>query len=142
VLNGSSIGQHCRHIIEFFLCLLDGSLVGVVNYENRQRNLLLEKNITDAQKVILEIMQKISSENFNDLLFVLAGTNAKNDLPIPTNFMRELAYLVEHSIHHYALIRIGVQQNFSNIILPQNFGVAYSTVKYNESKFSTANKKE
>ncbi len=44
--------------------------------------------------------------------------------------MREMVYLVEHSIHHYALIRIGLQENFSDIFIPKNFGVAYSTVKY------------
>jgi hypothetical protein len=46
--------------------------------------------------------------------------------------MREMVYLVEHSIHHYALIRIGLQENFPKIIIPENFGIAYSTIKHRE----------
>jgi hypothetical protein len=136
VLNGSSIGQHSRHIIEFFQCLLEGSLMGIVDYDARQRNLMLEENIGYAQNVILEIIQNIDSEKFHNLPISLAVDYAEEDILIPTNFMRELVYLVEHSIHHYALIRIGVQENFREITLPLNFGVAYSTVKYKETKFA------
>jgi len=48
---------------------------------------------------------------------------------IPSNYYRELAYNLEHTIHHMALIRVGVNE-VSSIELPVEFGVAYSTVKY------------
>jgi hypothetical protein len=50
-----------------------------------------------------------------------------------SNVQRELVYLIEHSIHHFALVRIGIQENFPEIILPCDFGIAYSTIKYRES---------
>jgi hypothetical protein len=50
-----------------------------------------------------------------------------------SNVQRELVYLIEHSIHHFALVRIGIQENFPEISLPFSFGIAYSTIKYRES---------
>jgi hypothetical protein len=50
---------------------------------------------------------------------------------IPTNYYREVAYNLEHTIHHMALIRVGVNE-VSSIVLPDQFGVAYSTIKYKE----------
>ena len=52
---------------------------------------------------------------------------------VVSNVQRELVYLIEHAIHHFALLRIGIQENFPEISLASDFGVAYSTVKYRES---------
>ena len=49
---------------------------------------------------------------------------------ITTSFDREEIYLVEHSIHHFALIRIALKTYFSSIKIDDNFGVAPSTIAY------------
>jgi len=41
ILSNSSIGQHNRHVIEFFQCLNNQSHMGIVNYDKRDRNTLL-----------------------------------------------------------------------------------------------------
>jgi hypothetical protein len=48
---------------------------------------------------------------------------------MPTNYYREMAYNLEHTIHHMALIRTGIN-DVSRISVPENFGVAISTMKY------------
>ena len=48
---------------------------------------------------------------------------------IATNYHREIAYNLEHTIHHMALIRVGLTE-VAKIELPENFGVASSTVKF------------
>jgi hypothetical protein len=52
---------------------------------------------------------------------------------LQTSYARELVYLTEHSIHHFALIKIGLQQLNPDLILDENFGYAASTIKYKEN---------
>lgn len=134
LLSGASIGQHIRHILEFYLCLLNGRKNQVVNYDNRERNVDLETNPAFA----IYTIDKICS-NFllvlEDPEFFLEGSfsSDKNKLlSIKTSINRELAYCLEHSIHHQALIKIGLkEQNIENFI-GENFGVAPATIRHNQ----------
>jgi hypothetical protein len=133
VLNQSSIGQHTRHVVEFYQSLLKGVRNGIVDYDARERDLMLENDLYFTINS-LEIIEN-TIENFkkpNEPLLLAVSYCADNQDFIDTNFMREMIYLIEHSIHHYALIRIGLQENFSEITIPKDFGVAYSTVKHRE----------
>jgi len=133
VLNGSSIGQHTRHVVEFYQCLLAGKSGGVVDYDGRERNILLENDLNFTIKALETIEKSIFSiKNPNETILLSVSYYTDNQDFIETNFIREMVYLVEHSIHHYALIRIGLQQNFPNINIPKNFGIAYSTIRHHE----------
>ncbi|MCA1758587.1 MAG: hypothetical protein LC658_02365, partial [Bacteroidales bacterium] len=44
VLSDSSIGQHIRHILEFYLLLVSGSFSGTVSYDKRQRDKRIEQD--------------------------------------------------------------------------------------------------
>lgn len=133
VLNGSSIGQHTRHVVEFYQCLLAGKIGGVVDYDARERNLLLENDLNFTLATLKQIENSIISvRNPNEIILLSVSYCTDNQDYIETNFMREMVYLVEHSIHHYALIRIGLQENFPDITIPKNFGIAYSTIRHHE----------
>ena len=133
VLNGSSIGQHTRHVIEFYQCLLAGKSGGVVDYDVRERNLQLENDLYLMIETLENIENKIISiKNPNETILLSVSYSTDSHGFIETNFMREMVYLVEHSIHHYALICIGLQENFPDINIPKNFGIAYSTVRHHE----------
>ncbi len=136
VLNNSTIGQHVRHIVEFYVCLFEGSVSGVVNYEDRERNRLLETVPDFVLEKIKDCQYLIENENLEKsiLLKHLIG-----DLlcEIPTSLARELIYLAEHSIHHFAIIKIGMAQAFLQKSLPTNFGVADSTIRYNKKQFQS-----
>ena len=43
---------------------------------------------------------------------------------------RELIYNIEHAIHHMAMIKIGLKVLAPELHLPENFGVAPSTIRY------------
>lgn len=129
ILFGASVGQHVRHVVEMFMCLQNGYFTGVVNYENRKRELVLENSKEAAVELIHAIQSGLYFENKD--LILEAGfdidTNETNNFA--TNYFREIAYNLEHTIHHMALIRIGINI-VSDIALPKEYGVASSTVKY------------
>lgn len=128
-LSGATIGQHVRHVIEMFVCLQDGYAVGTINYENRKRDISTEISKEKAIHLINEINNSIFQENKSLVLEAGFDENSYDLHSYATNYFREIAYNLEHTIHHMALIKIGIKR-VSDIILPENYGVAPSTVKY------------
>jgi hypothetical protein len=134
VLSGSSIGQHTRHVIEFYQCLLKGVKSGTVNYDNRERNTLLETDLYYSRITLNNIIREIDDiKNITAPLRLAVNYIQNEPIYVETNFVREMVYMVEHSIHHYAIIRIALRECFNNIKIPNNFGVAYSTIRYQEA---------
>jgi hypothetical protein len=130
VFNGSSIGGHVRHVIEFYECLLHGIDRGTVNYDARLRDHQVEQNRDYALEIIKRSITKLKNVETYAYPLTLVARFASADYSIPSNFAREEAYLIEHSIHHFALIRIGVQTVCPSVQIDPNFGVAYSTVEH------------
>ncbi len=128
-LFNATIGQHVRHIIELFQCLENGYDVGLVNYEKRKRDVEIENNKDFAGGLLNEVHAGLDRPN-RDLNLEAAYDELSNDpITIATNFYREIAYNLEHTIHHMALIRVGINE-VAAIELPAEFGVASSTTKY------------
>jgi len=125
VLSGATLGQHTRHILEFFIELQKGYENGSVNYDKRMRNKEIETSKEIAKKNIEEIQDALIKKDKDLLLF----TDYIFSEPVLTNYYREIIYNLEHSIHHMAIIRIGIKA-VSNLSLPEEFGVASSTLKY------------
>ena len=128
VLSGATIGQHTRHVLEFFIELNVGYNNGVVDYDRRKRNHTIESDNRIAAKQLQLILAGIVKPDKHLILntdYGIDGTGCK----IKTNYYRELAYNLEHTVHHMALIRIGVS-SVSSLQLPAEFGVASSTLKF------------
>ncbi len=129
MLVNNTIGQHVRHIIELFQCLENGYDNSTVNYEKRERN----KKIETDKAFSLQLLQKVYKElDKPDKELILEATydeDSNETINIKTNYFREVAYNLEHTIHHMALIRVGITE-ISQISLPESFGVASSTVKH------------
>jgi len=125
LLSGASIGQHLRHVVEFYDCLLNGLSQEKINYEKRARSLELENNRETAINKISSIIDHLLTLELNSRLYLEI-----EDLIIDTSVERELYYNLEHSIHHQALIKVGLkEQNIGNMV-NADFGVAPSTLKY------------
>ena len=131
VLLNATIGQHVRHIIELFQCLEKGYNDGIVNYEKRKRDYQIETDKELAILLLKEIYQNIERSNKDIFLEAEDYCESIEIVSIPSNYYRELAYNLEHTIHHMALIRVGINE-VSAVRLPEEFGVAYSTVKYRQ----------
>jgi hypothetical protein len=128
-LSGNTIGQHVRHIIEMFQCLEAGYQRGEVDYENRQRDHRIETDKFFATDLLQQILKQISKENKNLLLLTYYDELQLAPDKISSNYFREIAYNLEHTIHHMALIKIGLRE-IGNIPVDESYGVASSTIKY------------
>jgi uncharacterized damage-inducible protein DinB len=129
ILSNSSIGMHTRHILEFYSCLFENE--GEINYDKRQRNLAVQSSIEKCEEMLSQIIQKISLLSDEKLLDTVTLCNDEEDSqPVKSCLARELQYNIEHTIHHSALLKIGILSLNNNIEIPETFGVAPSTLKY------------
>jgi len=136
-LSGSSIGQHFRHTLEFFNCLLDDES-GLVNYDKRNHDTSLEKSTIEALKLIAlqnaTIQSLDSNKNITLELSYDYSDDATNIIQVESNLYRELVYNIEHAVHHMALIKVGIVEIMPDLVLPDGFGVASSTITYKETQ--------
>ena len=131
VLNGATLGQHVRHTIEFFLCLFDARNQGRLNYDLRKHDPFIEQDPKLAISVIDSIIEFLERETEDFSLKHEANYQLEEgpNVTMESSFFRELSYNIEHTIHHMALIKIGILTNFDYVTLPDHFGVASSTVR-------------
>jgi len=131
-LFNATIGQHVRHIIELFQCLENGYEAGTVNYEKRKRDVVIESDMDTAINLLHHIQSGIDRPNKSLTLETCYDEGSADMISIESNYHREVAYNLEHTIHHMALIRVGLNE-MGSIDVPANYGVASSTTKYQQS---------
>lgn len=132
ILNNSSVGQHVRHTLEFFLCLIDAVPSQRLDYDKRKHDRFIEEDKKLALSILDSIRKFISQNDENFELDLTVNYDLEDDLntAITSNFYRELAYNIEHAIHHMALIKIGIKDICPYVKIDRTFGVASSTIRY------------
>lgn len=127
LLFGSSVGQHFRHILEFYGCLLvrEGE---VFSYDRRARDPRLEHVVSAARLSCHGSIMRLRAISADQ------GLTMESELPDTTHWSvqrttlkRELAYLADHGVHHLAMIRIALEQELPHVVFPAHLGVAAST---------------
>ena len=134
-LSNATIGQHLRHTIEFFICLEKGFEKGLVNYDKRDHDHLIESDKVIATASIRGIANFISAHREDKPLNleVAYERDSEDAVTIETNYLRELVYNIEHTVHHMAIMKIGIREVAPYVQLPADFGVAVSTLRYKEA---------
>lgn len=127
VLSGATIGQHCRHVIECFQEMDKGYVTGIINYDGRRRNLLLETDPKYARHRIADLENNLDRPDIPVIL--RASISEDVTLSLSSSYYRELYHNIDHAIHHMALMRAGMSA-FSHVQLPDSFGVAWATLKF------------
>lgn len=139
-LQKQSIGKHIRHIIEFYEHLLQGyrTLGQSIDYDLRPRSLQTETDKHVAGRLLADISTQLAGEP-PDCQMVLnfsidpSGTKQVID----TTFYRELAYLMEHAIHHLAIMKCALLVHFPHLVMPPQLGVAYATQQFQQQNSQT-----
>lgn len=132
ILSGASIGQHLRHVLEFYYCLIEALESGIINYDNRKRNKQVETNPSAAITAIDNIISVLDSGLECTDLTLQGNFSAIGDpiVSIRSSVYRELAYNLEHSIHHQALIKVGLKEQGMESLIGVDFGVAPATIRF------------
>lgn len=136
IFSGASVGKHYRHIIEFFQCLVVSDQTETICYDNRIRDTRIENSREVASTLLAELKKDLSqldSERKLTLLGDLGTEGESSGSVIGTTLFREFHYAVEHAIHHMAIIKMGVKQTFPDVTVPEDFGVAPSTLRYHHA---------
>ena len=131
ILNDATVGQHMRHIIEFFICIKKGIDEGMVSFDERERNPVIENDKYFAKRQIRELIDFLDQTNIDKALILKAnysGGEENSDL-LKTSLFRELAYALDHTVHHLAIVKIALSQEKINLGIDENFGVAPSTIR-------------
>ncbi len=132
ILSGSSIGQHFRHILEFYVCLKKGLPDDKICYDSRERNILIETDKNYARYIIEELTQFISEIHSDKKINLMANysVNPDEQIEINSSLFREFAYALDHTVHHLAIIRIALSGENESIKIDANLGVAPSTIRF------------
>jgi hypothetical protein len=109
-----------------FQCLDNQYELGVINYDIRKRDFMIQTDTAFANSTINTILNQLENPNKTlQLQQIIDG----EELLFTTNYHRELLYNLEHCIHHQALIKVAIIQ-FNTISVDEDFGVARSTIEY------------
>jgi uncharacterized damage-inducible protein DinB len=135
VLNGSSIGMHIRHILEFYLCLFEAVACKELNYDLRKRDRSMEMHTASCRKCLKYLQKQLLTYPQDFDMQVYADYSLMDDerpIAVKTTYFRELLYNVEHTVHHMAIIKIGLRALGGAFLTGEDFGVAASTVRNNK----------
>lgn len=139
IFSGSTIGMHARHVVEFYQCLLDQSFDNQrINYDNRSRDLLLQTNLDYFTEAVETVISTLDTMGETQLKWPLSIATNEQAETMKSSLERELHYNLEHTIHHAALIKIGILSVAPDRALPSSFGVAPSTIRHQQQKLATA----
>ena len=124
-----SVGGHVRHCLDHVAALIAGSTTGELSYDHRLRGTLVESDPAAAVLEIDRLIDGIGEIGTRPLEWTIRLRSLVDrsglDVATESSIARELAYVVHHTTHHFAIIallldRLGCEP-------PAGFGLAPST---------------
>ena len=121
-LSMASLGEHVRHSLGFYECLLEVADGQVVDYDARKRDPLVETQVNQAMACIVNIQNQWHRLNINKVVYL------KHAHGLESSLSRELLNVSEHTLHHMALMSVALIELGLNHVVNDNFGIAPSTL--------------
>jgi hypothetical protein len=127
----SGVGAHFRHCLDFYNSFLAGVSIGRIDYNRRERDALVERDRAFAATRLRIVLAELASLRVTDgatpLVVALEGA-AAGAAWCASTVLRELQFLLSHTIHHYALVALVLRlQGFEP---GAGFGVNPSTLQH------------
>ena len=132
----SGVGAQFRHCVDFYSCFLSGLAAGAIDYNARERDPRIEVErgaAIERMEQLVEALAAVEPRTGDKTVRVRLEASAEgNDAGwCSSSVLRELQFLLSHTIHHYALIVTLLQlRGFSVDETFADFGVAPSTLNY------------
>lgn len=130
----SAAGGHMRHALDHYQALLGVLAGGDFDYENRERDTAIETDpaaAIEAWRMVEAGLQRLAGGAEPDRALHLASETSAGGV-LPTSLARELEFLINHTVHHFALIAVIAHAH--GVALPAGFGLAPSTLKYRQTR--------
>lgn len=127
----NTVGKHIRHVVDHYLAFFKSLDSGILNYNLRNRDSQIEKDSQLAKIKINEVisrLENISTKNTELNVISEIDSFALVDFTFKSNIPRELLYLVNHTIHHAAYVKL-IADN-ANIKIDADIGVAPATATF------------
>ena len=121
-LSMASLGEHVRHSLGFYECLLEVADGQVVDYDARKRDPLVETQVSQALTCTGNIQDQWHRLNVNKVVYL------KHAHGLESTLSRELLNVSEHTLHHMALMSVALIELGLNHVVNDNFGIAPSTL--------------
>lgn len=130
---GSGVGAHVRHVLDHYSKLLAGLPGGRIDYDAREREVAIETERAAALDRLDAIMAGLRElqQAPDRAIEVKMDCGDQSDVQrwwSQSTIRRELQFLISHTVHHYALIRLILK--IQGIDAGPQFGVAPSTLRH------------
>lgn len=128
----ASIGQHMRHVFDHVLAIKLAMEEGLVDYDRRDRGNEVETDRLMASQQLSLLNLWIQTEDFDNRKVVVTSEidcETTRAMRFDSNLNREILYVINHSIHHAAHIKLALAQ--FGIKLPTHIGIAPGTASFN-----------
>jgi uncharacterized damage-inducible protein DinB len=124
-----SVGAHVRHCLDHATALLSCSAGGELCYDTRRRGTAVETDVRAAMREIKRLhlaLSDLDPSHLDEPLTLRSMTRRDGgSIFVKTTVGRELAFVLQHTIHHCAMIGLLLEQ--VGIAVPMQFGYAPST---------------
>lgn len=129
------LGRHMRHITDHYIQLMNGISGSRVDYDARERNVVVENDKTEMLQLITSINKQLSAlgkVRDSELSVILSVDENARTPEVRSTLSRELVFLQSHTTHHCAII--SAMLKLEGIPVPEDFGIAASTLKYDHQQ--------
>jgi len=124
-----SVGQHVRHVLDHVTSLVTARPYGSITYDARERGTSIETDRSAALRAVLRLKPLVTglTDDVLDSPVVVSALLARGHEPdsARSTFRRELFFVIDHTIHHQALIATLLA--IADEGVPDGFGFAPST---------------
>lgn len=125
-----SVGEHVRHLLDHVAAFTDAVPGATLCYDQRERGTSVERDPMRALAAVAHLQHRLVSGRDDlripvPIAVVTRLTAAGDSVTAWSTSTRELAFVINHTIHHQALVAVLLA--WQGVHVPPRFGVAPST---------------